>query len=115
MKITWLGHASFRIEVGNQVLLLDPWLKGKPSFDEKNRAAAIRGATHILANSARSRKLSITSKVSGSSVSTMLKVRHPSSASVSRMCSPMWRRTTAASSAVMQRNCPRSRIILAPR
>jgi len=47
-KITWLGHASFRIEVGNQVLLLDPWLKGNPSFDEANRAAAIAGATHIL-------------------------------------------------------------------
>jgi L-ascorbate metabolism protein UlaG (beta-lactamase superfamily) len=47
-KITWLGHASFRIEIGNQVLLLDPWLKGNPSFDEKDRAAAIRGATHVL-------------------------------------------------------------------
>ncbi|MFQ5566052.1 MAG: metal-dependent hydrolase [Paracoccaceae bacterium] len=48
MKITWLGHASFRIEVGNQVLLLDPWLVGNPSFDEANRAAAIEGTTHIL-------------------------------------------------------------------
>ena len=48
MNITWLGHASFRIEIGNQVLLLDPWLTGNPSFDEANRAAAIEGATHIL-------------------------------------------------------------------
>lgn len=48
MKITWLGHASFRIEAGNQVLLLDPWLNGNPSFDPANRAAAIKGATHIL-------------------------------------------------------------------
>jgi len=48
MKITWLGHASFRIEAGNQVLLLDPWLNGNPSFDPKNRAAAIKGVTHIL-------------------------------------------------------------------
>jgi len=48
MKITWLGHASFRIEVGNQVLLLDPWLAGNPSFDEANRGAVIAGATHIL-------------------------------------------------------------------
>ena len=48
MKITWLGHASFRIEVGNQVLLLDPWLNGNPVFDAKNKAAAIKGATHIL-------------------------------------------------------------------
>jgi L-ascorbate metabolism protein UlaG (beta-lactamase superfamily) len=48
MKITWLGHASFRIEAGNQVLLLDPWLNGNPSFDPANRAAAVEGATHIL-------------------------------------------------------------------
>lgn len=48
MKITWLGHASFRIEVGNQVLLLDPWLTGNPMFDPANRASAIAGATHIL-------------------------------------------------------------------
>jgi L-ascorbate metabolism protein UlaG (beta-lactamase superfamily) len=48
MKITWLGHASFRIDVGNQVLLLDPWLNGNPSFDPANRAVAIKGATHIL-------------------------------------------------------------------
>ena len=48
MKITWLGHASFRIEVGNQVLLLDPWLNGNPVFDTKNKSAAIAGATHIL-------------------------------------------------------------------
>ncbi len=48
MKITWLGHASFRIEVGNQILLLDPWLEGNPVFDASQRDAAIRGATHIL-------------------------------------------------------------------
>ena len=48
MKITWLGHASFRIEVGNQVLLLDPWINGNPVFDPANRDVAIAGATHIL-------------------------------------------------------------------
>lgn len=47
-KITWLGHASFRIEVGGQVLLLDPWLEGNPSFDNAHRARAIAGVTHIL-------------------------------------------------------------------
>lgn len=47
-RITWFGHASFRIEVGNQVLLLDPWLAGNPSFEAANRARAIAGATHIL-------------------------------------------------------------------
>ncbi|MBT8412120.1 MAG: MBL fold metallo-hydrolase, partial [Octadecabacter sp.] len=31
MKITWLGHASFRIEIEDAVLLIDPWLAGNPS------------------------------------------------------------------------------------
>jgi L-ascorbate metabolism protein UlaG (beta-lactamase superfamily) len=48
MKITWLGHASFRIEIGGQVLLLDPWLTGNPMFPADRRAEAIAGATHIL-------------------------------------------------------------------
>lgn len=48
MKITWLGHASFRIEVAGQVLLLDPWLTGNPSFPDVGRAEALAGATHIL-------------------------------------------------------------------
>ena len=48
MKITWLGHASFRIETTQAVLLLDPWLEGNPSFPDDRRAEAIAGATHIL-------------------------------------------------------------------
>ena len=42
MHITWLGHSSFRIEIGGQVLLLDPWLNGNPMLP------ATEGATHIL-------------------------------------------------------------------
>jgi len=48
MRVTWLGHGSFRIEVGGQVLLLDPWIKGNPSFPEDRGDEAIEGATHIL-------------------------------------------------------------------
>jgi len=48
MKITWLGHASFRIDIADQVLLIDPWLDGNPSFKGHDRAAAIAGATAIL-------------------------------------------------------------------
>ena len=48
MKITWLGHASFRIEIGDQVLLLDPWLTGNPVLPEVSHDAAVDGATHIL-------------------------------------------------------------------
>ncbi|SDJ61551.1 metal-dependent hydrolase [Aliiruegeria lutimaris] len=48
MKITWLGHSGFRIEIADQVLLIDPWLTGNPSFPETRRAEAVTGATHIL-------------------------------------------------------------------
>ena len=48
MNIIWLGHSSFRIEIGNQVLLVDPWLTGNPMLPEFHREKAIAGATHIL-------------------------------------------------------------------
>jgi L-ascorbate metabolism protein UlaG (beta-lactamase superfamily) len=48
MKITWLGHASFRIEIADQVLLVDPWLEGNPMFPAARRDEAIAGATAIL-------------------------------------------------------------------
>ncbi len=48
MKITWLGHSGFRIEIAGEVLLIDPWFTGNPSFEGHDRAAAIEGATHLL-------------------------------------------------------------------
>jgi L-ascorbate metabolism protein UlaG (beta-lactamase superfamily) len=48
MKITWLGHSSFRMEIADRVLLIDPWLAGNPVFPDARRAEAIRGATDIL-------------------------------------------------------------------
>ena len=48
MKITWLGHAGFRIEIAGRVLLVDPWLTGNPVFPQEKRAEAIAGATDIL-------------------------------------------------------------------
>ncbi|SMY08574.1 metal-dependent hydrolase [Flavimaricola marinus] len=48
MKITWLGHSSFRIDIGEEVLLIDPYLTGNPSFPDDRRNEAISGATHIL-------------------------------------------------------------------
>ncbi|WP_171120435.1 MULTISPECIES: metal-dependent hydrolase [unclassified Ruegeria] len=48
MNIIWLGHGSFRIETGGQVLLIDPWLTGNPVLPEDQHDAALDGATHIL-------------------------------------------------------------------
>ena len=48
MKMTWLGHSGFRIEIADQVLLVDPWLTGNPMFPAARRDEAIRGATQIL-------------------------------------------------------------------
>lgn len=48
MKIIWLGHASFRIEIEDQVLLIDPWLGDNPMLDESQYGAALEGATYVL-------------------------------------------------------------------
>ncbi|WP_289152075.1 metal-dependent hydrolase [uncultured Salipiger sp.] len=48
MKIIWLGHGSFRFEIADQVLLIDPWLDGNPKMPEDRKAEALEGATQIL-------------------------------------------------------------------
>ncbi len=48
MKITWLGHSGFRIAIGDQVLLIDPWFTGNPVFPEGREAEAIAGTTAIF-------------------------------------------------------------------
>lgn len=47
MKLRWLGHSGFRLEIEDQVLLIDPWLSN-PLFDTSRRAEAIGGVTNIL-------------------------------------------------------------------
>lgn len=48
MKLTWLGHSGFRIEIEDQILLVDPWLTGNPVFPAERRGEAIAGATAVL-------------------------------------------------------------------
>lgn len=48
MKLTWLGHSGFRLEIGDQILLIDPWMDGNPAFPDDRRADATDGATAIL-------------------------------------------------------------------
>ena len=48
MKIIWLGHGSFRFEIGQNIVLVDPWLTGNPVLPEDQHEAATEGADHIL-------------------------------------------------------------------
>ena len=49
MKIIWFGHSTFRIETGNSVILIDPFLKGNPTFNGAGLSFddAIKGVTHV--------------------------------------------------------------------
>ncbi len=49
MKITWFGHSCFRIETGKSVILIDPFLKGSPTFQKSGVPfeTAITGVTHV--------------------------------------------------------------------
>ena len=39
VKLTWLGHATFRIETpGGKVIIIDPWIMGNPSCPEKDKS-----------------------------------------------------------------------------
>lgn len=46
MRITWFGHATFRLEFGSTVLMIDPFLTGNPAFSGDPERAA-QGCTHI--------------------------------------------------------------------
>ncbi len=48
MKLTWLGHSGFRLEIEQAVILIDPWFTGNPVFPDDRRDEGTQGATHIL-------------------------------------------------------------------
>ncbi len=33
-RLTWLGHATFRLESGGQTIYIDPWVRGNPACPE---------------------------------------------------------------------------------
>ncbi|MCB1381085.1 MAG: metal-dependent hydrolase [Alphaproteobacteria bacterium] len=47
MKITALGHSAFRIEFGNSVILVDPFITGNPAARTDWKTAS-EGCTHVL-------------------------------------------------------------------
>ncbi|HUO54768.1 MAG TPA: metal-dependent hydrolase [Rhodoblastus sp.] len=47
MKITWLGHSAFRVDLRESHILIDPFLTGNPKF-KGSRDEASAGVTHIV-------------------------------------------------------------------
>ena len=49
MKLTWYGHSCFKLETGGSVVLIDPFLKGNPTFEKSGVGynAATEGVTHV--------------------------------------------------------------------
>jgi L-ascorbate metabolism protein UlaG (beta-lactamase superfamily) len=47
MRLTWFGHSAYRLEFGDAVVMIDPFLTGNPSF-KGDPVAASAGATHVL-------------------------------------------------------------------
>ena len=36
-KLTWMGHATFRLESGGSTILIDPWVMGNPSCPDSEK------------------------------------------------------------------------------
>ena len=47
MKITWLGHAAYRVETSDAVILIDPFISGSPVY-EGTLEEASSGCTHVV-------------------------------------------------------------------
>lgn len=49
MKITWFGHACFRIDTGASSILIDPFLTGNPVFEKSGipLSKVMEGVTHV--------------------------------------------------------------------
>ncbi|MCK0210045.1 metal-dependent hydrolase [Starkeya koreensis] len=47
MKITWFGHAAFRLDFADKAVLIDPFFSGNPSF-KSDVATASAGVRHVL-------------------------------------------------------------------
>jgi L-ascorbate metabolism protein UlaG (beta-lactamase superfamily) len=47
MKLTWLGHSAFRVDLAGASLLIDPFLSGNPTF-KGDVAEVSKGISHIV-------------------------------------------------------------------
>ena len=37
IKLTWLGHSTFRIETSGKTIFIDPWIMGNPMCPEADK------------------------------------------------------------------------------
>ena len=47
MQLTWYGHAAFRVEQGDAVVLIDPFLSDNPKWNGSWETVS-EGVTHVL-------------------------------------------------------------------
>jgi L-ascorbate metabolism protein UlaG (beta-lactamase superfamily) len=47
MKITWYGHSAFRLDFGDNAVLIDPFFTGNPGFEGRPEEI-VKGVSHIL-------------------------------------------------------------------
>ncbi len=73
MKLIWLGHSAIRIETGASVLLIDPFLKGNPTFEKSGVewADATRGVTHVALTHGHSDHVGDTAEICKSTGATL--------------------------------------------
>lgn len=48
MRVQWLGHSGFRLEVDKATLLIDPFITGNPSASDLDVKGVAKGVTHII-------------------------------------------------------------------
>ena len=71
MKITWFGHAAFRLEFADKVVLIDPFFSGNPAFGGSIEAASA-GVTHILLTHGHGDHVGDTVAIAGASGATVV-------------------------------------------
>ncbi len=103
MKITWYGHSTYRVEIGSSVLLIDPFLKGNPTFEGSGVAwdDAVAGATQIALTHGHDDHIGDTAEIAKSSGATVYAIYelalHMGSNGVEKL-EPMGQGGTVASS-----------------
>ena len=71
MRITWLGHSAFRLDLGETAILIDPFFTGNPGFDGLDRASAVQGVTEIVLTHGHGDHLGDTIEIAGETGATV--------------------------------------------